>query len=141
MNKNESTANVCLCGAPIGADQTDCGDHGWTNDRPIKIRSTRAVVTEWYMREYGSWEDWQRSKELGNTAKMFPGETMHVVEILDRWKTQIEIRDVTELKCLLKSADWCGCGGYWDEGIATAEAIDRIADKARKAAEELGWDF
>jgi len=63
---------------------------------PIKIRMTARTVEELSSAEYGSYEDWLNDDRKPTDYN--GGRTCHTVEILERHKTVLEIRDETELK-------------------------------------------
>lgn len=58
---------------------------------PLSTRLTRNALAEWYTCEEGSWEDHDRP------------DAGHVVPVIDRFKSKLEIRDAAELRLVWES--------------------------------------
>lgn len=100
---------------------------------PITVQMSEGTLSTWTnFYEYGSWEDHSTS---GDEPARYEDGSLHVKEILDRYKTQIKVMDEVEARTVLESAAYFGEGGLWDEEHVTHQAIDRTAARLREAME------
>jgi hypothetical protein len=86
---------------------------------PVRIIASKSLLEEWIMDEWASWED----------AGM-PETPTHVVPILQRMKTRLEVRSQDELELVLKSGEYQGNPSHWGDGRdAHRRAISRLCDR------------
>lgn len=99
--------------------------HNRKFDDPLKFKMGNDLVHKFQLCEMGTWEDHER----GNDKSDAP----YTYEVLDRWETQIEIRDRAELITVW----WALCTGTFAirHYRAACNLADKILPHVKEAAE------
>lgn len=99
---------------------------------PIKIKVRPEFLEELYQSEYGRYEDAQNARRRGDQENIEANNYQVVAcDFLDRWKTQIEVRNDAELHELYYA---CASGTIGVNGYTRAAnaVLNRIRDKVRE---------
>lgn len=104
---------------------------------PIKIKVRPDFLDELYQCEAGRYEDAQDARRRGDQEAIeASGYQVVACDFLDRWKTQVEVRDDAELRELYYA---CASGtiGVCGYTRAANSVLDKIRDRVREIDPEL----
>lgn len=102
-----------------------------TQQQTFTLPVTPSTLEAWRDDEFASWEDHGGSPNVNHPPAHYPDGTLHVYEILERYRTKVRADDVAELRALIRSADYHGNGG-WDDRYAYRAALSRVSDRLER---------